>query len=361
MEIYEIRNKKSEGGIEVRVLILGPVVNEKTSGGVAVFDEGLCGGFLENGDEANILSIEKSIKMDNIVINIKKPNRIFFHKRKIAKAIKKYKPDLVISSLQYSIGIQTYKKVWSRAKYVQVLHGFPCPINGMFKSWLINKVARYSKKHFDYVVTVSFLSYAINKKINKIVCDKVIHNGCALTPSNNKKERKIDFIYVGRLFRDKEVEMIGEAFSLLKRRQPNLRFVVAGFGELEPLFTIGKFKNSGIEFVGKTTQNRVRELLEESKFFISMNPLEPFGIVFSEAVMNGCNIVTQSSNGSMALFMHKNYFHCADCLNGEELAEKLFNIVNDFHPISKEEKDAFVKYASFKRVAKEYKLLITRT
>lgn len=341
----------------MKVLILGPIVNDRTSGGVAVFDEGLCKGFLDNGDEANILSIEKSKAINNVVVKIKKPNAILFKKHKIAKAIKDYRPDLVISSLQYSIGIKSYKRLWPHAKYIQVLHGFPCPINGKFKAWSINKVAKYSRKHFDYVVTVSFLSYAINKKINNILCDRVIHNGCALIPNNSNKERSIDFIYVGRLFRDKEVEMIGDAFALLKKERPELKLVVAGFGELEPLFVDGKFKDSGIDFVGKLTQQRVREFLEQSKFFISMNPLEPFGTVFNEAVMNGCNLVTQSSNGSMALFIHKDYFHCADSVNANELARRLFEISSSFRKIDEKEKQSFVEYMSFKRAAQEYKEL----
>lgn len=341
----------------MRVLILGPVVNNKTSGGVAVFDEGLCNGFKELGDESNILSIEKSSKLDNLVIksNKPKPSKIPFLTGRIAKAIKQYKPDLVISSLQYSIGIKKYKRKWPSAKYIQVLHGFPCPINGKFKWWSVNKVAKYSRKHFNYVVTVSFLSYAINKKINNILCDKVIHNGCALVPNNSNSERTIDFIYVGRLFRDKEVEMIGDAFKLLKNAKPELKLAVAGFGELEPLFTNGKFKDSGIEFLGKLTQDQVKDYLSRSKFFISMNPLEPFGTVFNEAVMNGCNIVTQSSNGSMALFLKKDYFHCADCVNKNELSNRLLMISDSYTPISNEEKQKFVDYMSFRRAAKEYK------
>ena len=339
-------------------MILGPVVNKTTSGGVAVFDEGLYYGFTELGDECNIISIEKSEKIDNIVISARSPSSIPFKRNKIARAIKEYKPDIVISSLQYSIGIKSFKRAWGKAKYIQVLHGFPCPINGRFKSWTINKVAKYSRKHFDYVVTVSFLSYAINKKINGIVCDKVIHNGCALIPNNKEIERTIDFIYVGRLFRDKEVEMIGDAFAILKSKQPHLRFVVAGFGELESMFKDGKFKESGIEFAGRLTQSQVRDYLSQSKFFISMNPLEPFGTVFNEAVMNGCNIVTQSSNGSMALFLKKNYFHCADCVNSEELANRLSDILPEFDQISVKEKESFVEYMSFSRAAEEYKILI---
>lgn len=346
----------------MRVLILGPVVNDNSSGGVAVFDEGLYKGFCELDDEVQILSLSKSSSIDNLYISdgsipIK---HIYFHFGAIAKKIRVFKPDLVISSVQYSLGIKKYKRYWRKATYVQVLHGMPCPINGRFKAWAVNKVAKFSRKHFDKLVTVSFLSYAINKKINLIECDKVIHNGCALVPSNSEEERTIDFVYVGRLFRDKEVELIADAFCLLKRNNPNFHLAIAGYGELESLFTSGKFKNSGIDYVGKLSQGEVRNLLQKSKFFISMNPLEPFGTVFNEAVMNGCNIVTQSTTGSCSLFVNKEYFHVADCITPEELYARLLEIHNEYKPISSSEKDIFIEYMSFKRCASEYKELCTK-
>lgn len=345
-----------------RILILGPVISEKTSGGVAVFDEGLCKGFRELGDIVNILSIEKSLSINNITLKMKKPSalKILLSFGRISKRIKNYQPDLVISSLQYSIGIKRYKKAWPSARYVQVLHGFPCPINGKAKSYLINKTAKYAKKHFDFTVTVSFLSYAINKKINNILCDKVIHNGTSLSPDFTNRERIYDFIYIGRLFRDKEVEMISEAFAILKSMRPELRFVVAGYGELTPLFTEGKFKASGIEYVGKLSQKQVDTYLEQSKFFISMNPLEPFGIVFGEAATRGCNIIAQSSMGSAPLFFKKSYYHIADCHDSTSLSQRLLEIIPEFSEIDKTERNRISEYLSFKRVAKEYKELIQK-
>lgn len=342
----------------MRIIVLGPIINSRSSGGVAVFDEGICQGFRELGDFCNIISIDKSDKIDNIVAG--KPNRspktIFFRFSKIAKLIRSFKPDIVISSLQYSIGIKKYKRYWRSAKYIQILHGMPCPINGKFKSWCINFVARYSKKYFDKVVTVSYLSYAINKKINLITCDKVIHNGCALSPSL-KRKKDIDIIYIGRLFRDKEVEMIGDSFIELLKKDCSLKLCVAGYGELDNLFTNGKYKNSGIEFLGKKTQEEVSELLARSKFFISMNPLEPFGIVFCEALVNGCNIITQSTSGSASLFAKESFFHVADCCNFVDLAEQLDKILKRYVEIKDEKIVEFKKYFSYKRCASEYKKL----
>jgi glycosyltransferase involved in cell wall biosynthesis len=306
--------------------------------------------------------LSKSASLNNLFISdgFTPVKHIFFHFGELARKIKAFQPDLVISSLQYSLGIKRYKRLWNNATYVQVLHGMPCPINGRFKAWAINKVARFSRKHFDKLVTVSFLSYAINKKINLIECDRIIHNGCALVPPDKETARVVDFVYVGRLFRDKEVELIADAFCLLKERDPNVRVVVAGYGELEPLFTSGRFKDSGIDFVGKLSQKEVRSLLQQSKFFISMNPLEPFGTVFNEAVMNGCNIVTQSTTGSCSLFVNKAYFHIADCITPEELCARLFSIRTLYIPISPLEKNRFIEYMSFKRCANEYKELCVK-
>ena len=346
----------------MKVLILGPSIGNKASGGVAVFDEGLFNGFKEIGDEVFLVSANKSINLDNILISNREisPKRIFGAFGKISTIIKRIKPDVVISSLQYSLGIKRYKIHHKKCTYIQVLHGFPCEINGKFKAWLINQSAKYTRKHFDYVVTVSFLSYAINKKIIQIPCDKIIYNGCNIVRSNNLKERIYDFIYIGRLFGDKEVEMIADSFLLLKKSNPSFRLAIAGYGELENLFTSGKYVDSGIEFLGKINQTEVQSLLESSKFFISMNPLEPFGIVFNEALLCGCNIITQSSSGCAPLFIKKDYFHIADCTNSCELSKKLVEISNSFHIISDSEMEEISFFASFKRVALEYKKLATK-
>ena len=344
----------------MRVLLLGPVVSENTSGGVAVYTEGVYQGFKSIGDDVEIISIEKSKAIENDVVKVykSKPSNILFNFGKIAKEIKKFKPDLVISSLQYSLGIKKYKKYYPNAKYVQVLHGFPCQINGVFKAKKINLAAKYSRKHFDYVITVSFLSYGINKKINQIPCDKIIYNGCNFPVSSIKQKRIYDFVYIGRLFKDKEVEMIANAFAKAKKTNPNLKLAIAGYGELESLFLNGKHANSGIAFLGKLTQEEVKETLCKSRFFISMNPLEPFGIVFSEALLCGCNIVTQSTSGCAPLYIKKDYFHIADCINSIELSERLLEIEKKFYEISNSDLEEISNYSSYKRVAQDFKALL---
>ena len=344
----------------MKIAILGPALSKETSGGVAVFDEGIYFGFKEIGHDPYLISINQSEHIETLSFsNNGKPTDAYFKRRKIAKIIQKIQPDLVITSLHYSLGIKTYKKYYPSAKYVQVLHGFPCSINGRSKAALTNYCIRRVHKQFDYVVAVSYLTYAINKKMNNINCNSIIPNGCNF--SNSKKEtndRKYDFVYVGRLFKDKEVEMICEAFIKAKRVNKDLKFAVAGFGEMEDLFKKGRFKVDEIEYLGRLTQDGVSSLLNKTKFLVSLNSLEPFGIVFAEAIVNGCNIVTQSTSGFAYLYGKKDYFHPANVINSDELAKILLNVSNNYVDISQTEINELKRELSFASVANKYISLI---
>ena len=342
----------------MRVLILGPVVNENTSGGVAVFDEGLCAGFRDLGDDANILSIAKSQNIDNIVVNIKKssPSKIFFHFKKISRLIKDYNPDLVISSLQYSLGIKTYKRKCPKTKFIQVLHGTPCPINGRFKAWCVNYVARYSKKHFDKLVTVSHLSWSINKKINRVECDAIINTGCTLKKLPINVNRIYDFCYVGRLYRDKNIEKMMDALIKLHEENNNLKICVAGFGELEYLFVKGgKYHLDFVDFKGKVDHDKVSEIYQNSKFFISLCELEACGLAFSEAAINGCNPVASLSSGQSSLFRNKKYYHEVNAYNVSTLTAELKTVLDDYTQILESDIDELMKIFDYKNIAQQYK------
>lgn len=342
----------------MKVLIIGPVVNENTSGGVAVFDEGLCKGFIENGDEANVLSLEKSSSLNNIVVGSKQSSsiRIIMKFGRIAKEIKKYEPDLVISSLQYSLGIKKYKRKWPHAKYVQILHGTPCPINGRFKAWCVNYVARYSKKHFDKLVTVSHLSWAINKKINRVECDAIINTGCSIKSADNVQEKKYDFCYVGRLYRDKNIEKMMEAFVSLHEKNTNINVCIAGYGELEDLFKKGqKYDLDFIDFKGKLCHDEVSRVYSESRFFVSLCELEACGLAFSEAAICKCNPVASLSSGQTEFFRGFDFYHTVDTSNVEKLTTDLENVLTKYVEITTSDIEKIADFFNYKTISKKYK------
>ena len=342
----------------MKVLILGPVVNEKTSGGVAVFDEGLCKGFIENGDDANILSLEKSSLIDNIVVGNKQSTskRILMKFRKIAKVIKQNEPDLVISSLQYSLGIRKYKRKWPHAKYVQILHGTPSPVNGRFKAWCVNYVARYSKKYFDKLVTVSHLSWAINKKINRVECDEIINTGCSIKAPNTNFQKKYDFCYVGRLYRDKNVDKMMEAFIRLHEKNSNIKVCIVGYGEQDYLFNKGgKYDLDFVYFKGKLNHDDVSKVYSESRFFVSLCELEACGLAFSEAAICKCNPVASLSSGQTEFFRDFDFYHTVDASSIEKLTNDLEIVLSNYVEITSKDVNKIADFFSYKSIARKYK------
>ena len=141
-------------------------------------------------------------------------------------------------------------------------------------------------------------------------------------------------------------------------KNPNYKFAIVGYGEQEELFTKGKYKNAPIDFLGKKSPDEVKKIFTESKFFVSMFTFEPFGLTLCEALLSGCNVITQLSSGSAPLFFNKPYYHIANCVNKNELCDIIENAFSNYHEISEEEIKELAEYLDYKRVAAEYKELV---
>lgn len=347
----------------MKIIILGPVVTNNESGGVATFDEGLFKGFKENGDDVTIISIRKSINCDNILIGNGSMSIWFLPSkfRKIAKKIRSLSPDIVICSLNYTSGIKMFKRYNPNVFFIQVLHGFPCVTDGRVKTFLITKNFKKTTRYFDETVTVSYLSYAINKKIYGVQCGRIIPNGCNFKPIYDSPKKDIDFLYVGRLTPGKNIDLIANAFLNIKSSNPDVVCCIAGYGSSEKDFLEGgSYFNRGITFLGRLSPDEVAQVMKRSKFFISMNPLEPFGIVFLEAVLSKCNIISQDCFGAASLFKEEKYFHQINALNPKELSEGLKNAIKNYHQISNDEVEEISQKYSYKRIATEYKNLFKK-
>lgn len=347
----------------MKILVLGPVLNGSLSGGVGTFSENLVLGMRKLGHEANIISIAKSSALDNFVIRSKKYTnlQIILRLRKIASLIKTKQPDIVISSLQYNLGIKLYKKYWSKAKYVAVLHGMTCPINGRLKSAIVNWVARFSTKHFDKTVTVSYLSQAINKKIFGINCDGVLPNGIDCSELLSKAElmpfqdRKYSFLYLGRLYKDKNVDLLADAFIEAHKHNPNITLAVAGTGPMSPLFEKnGKYDVPGIIYLGKISHDMVFDVYSQAKCFISLNELEPLATTFMEAAICGCNLISPYTSGQNQLFFNDCVLHCVDITNYKTLAFGMLDALSNSNEISNEKISFYKTKFSNVSMAKRY-------
>ncbi len=185
-----------------------------------------------------------------------------------------------------------------------IAHGFPCVRN---QGWLRTVLILASLKLANSVrgaqlLVVSGYSALHLESIFNLRVDGVVRN--PLHPSFYEAPEhslRTAITFVGRLHRSKNVEQLLPAMERVLDQHPELSAWVIGDGPerncLEKRFAV----NPRIRFWGALPREEVRGKLAQSRVFLSGNPTEPFGIVFLEALSQGCTVVMPASGGGLEI------------------------------------------------------------
>ena len=157
----------------------------------------------------------------------------------------------------------------------------------------------------------------------------IVPNGVDLKriASTVSSDEKSDVIFVGRLIKEKHVDLLVRAFGILLSKQPELRLLIIGEGpeqdiitkiiqelSLEERITLKGFQND---------HDKVIERMKSAKVFVTPSTREGFGITALEALACGIPVVTVNhpSNAIRDLITEKNGFTCS--LSEKDLAETI--------------------------------------
>ncbi len=109
-------------------------------------------------------------------------------------------------------------------------------------------------------------------------------------------EKKSDIIYVGRLVRHKNVDLLIRAVSLVSNEVPDIRAIIVGDGpDMEKLkaLTRGLGLEKNVEFTGfLESYDEALALMKSSCIFVSPSTREGFGMAALEANACGLPIIT---------------------------------------------------------------------
>lgn len=146
-------------------------------------------------------------------------------------------------------------------------------------------------------------------------------------------QEKSDVIFVGRLIREKNVDILIKAISLLKKDLPDIKCLIIGDGpERDKLkkLTIDLKLTKNVKFVGfLSNHDDVVSYLKSSKVFVLPSVREGFGIAALEANACGLPVVTVKHRMNAACeFVRsgENGFICK--LSAEDIAEKILEAFN---------------------------------
>ncbi|RCW40288.1 MULTISPECIES: glycosyltransferase family 4 protein [unclassified Halanaerobium] len=225
--------------------------------------------------------------------------------KNIKKAIKNFKPDLVIShhlwlltalSTKYTEGIN----------HIAVCHG-----TGLRKFKQLEKHQKNVKTALNKVDKIIALNFQQKKEINQLMgIDnnkiKVIGNGFnpkifyPLQTKQLKKEKEaVELLYAGKISRAKGLLALLESFSHLNKKYSiNLTLCGGGCGsDFKNIKSAAAETGNNIIFTGIIPQKKLAEKMRQSDIFVLPSYYEGLPLVIIEALASGLRVVTTDLPG----------------------------------------------------------------
>lgn len=286
--------------------------NNPYAGGAEVFAEEIAKRLVLDGNNVTwFSSMQKNLSSEEIKNNIRIIRKgswktvyiwaFFYYMFKLRK-----NTDIIIDCQN---GIPFFSPLYSKKKVICVVHHVHREV---FKHYSPSKFIKYFgilleslipivyKK--STIITVSPSSKEDLQKILKVKNEiKIIYNGIDhSTFSPGKKSETAMILYLGRLKKYKRVNDLIIAFSIVLKKLPNSKCVIAGTGEeLQSLKELAH--KTGIEknivFENFVSETRKRELLQKAWTLIYPSTCEGWGISVIEANASGTPTIASNVKG----------------------------------------------------------------
>jgi glycosyltransferase involved in cell wall biosynthesis len=259
----------------IKVLVTGG----REIGGVASFAEGLRAGFSELGIPCEIVP----------------PLGIF-------QRWSELRDTRVLKILSTSA---VFAAPFSR-RAICMAHGFPCVAHvGKAKTLgILSSLNMATASRGAQLVAVSDYSALQLRTVFGLRVDAVIRNPLHplfLEPRPETGAARPAITYVGRLISAKNLDAMLPAVLNVLDENPGFCAWIVGDGPLRPRLEKIAHGDSRVEFLGALPRFEVRERLRRSRVFVSGSPTEPLGIVYLEALSQGCAVVMPASGGGLEI------------------------------------------------------------
>lgn len=285
--------------------------------------------------------------------------------KKIMNKIDKENIDFVICNTRFQLttltGLKFAKK--NKLKYLIIEHGSGhFTVNnkildyfgGIYEHALTNIVKKY--KPFFYGVSKRCNVWLKHFKINStgVFYNSVDEKSYDVFKNKHyiKNNKKIIISYAGRLIKEKGINELIEAFTILEKKYKNIELIIAGDG---PLFNELKEKqiSKNIKLVGKLNYEEVMSLYNDTDIFVYPSMYsEGLPTSILEAGIMKCAIVATDRGGTKEVINNKKYGLIAE-ENIESIKENIEILIKD------KEKLKEMKSNIHKRILEEFTWNVT--
>jgi glycogen synthase len=270
-------------------------------------------------------TLEKGVKADKITLESKKYEFAGGYGKNLMEEVKRYALvaatvaasydyDMIHAHdwLTYMAGIEA-KRVSGKPLIVH-MHATEFDRSGENVNQSVFEIERMGMQAADRVIAVSHLTRNIVVNRYGIDPDKVItvHNG--VEPSESEKEINTDrpftekvVTFLGRITYQKGPEYFIEAANKVLKRDDNVRFVMAGSGDMLPKM-IRRVAKLGIankfHFTGFLKGDDVDKMFGMSDVYVMPSVSEPFGISPLEAMRSNVPVIISKQSGVAEVLKH---------------------------------------------------------
>lgn len=235
--------------------------------------------------------------------------------------------------------------------------------------WLIKKLVKDSErvvfinKAYAHRLRRDFPS--IYKKING---HSVIYNGIddqwfILSRSKEEIEREKQVCFLGSFVKNKNLKNSVLAIQLLRNEGMDIKYVAIGGSEKQFINATGLEEIPGWAKVFPRIIDRslIRDRFVNSRVFLMPSFKETFGLVYIEALSQGCCIVHSEGEGIDGVFNRPFIRSVKPCMVGD-IASKVRQLINDYPSgISKEDVEDLVSNFSWSDIAEQYLKIISES
>jgi len=136
---------------------------------------------------------------------------------------------------------------------------------------------------------------------SRVVEGLYVGNNSLFTPDNSEVKR--DFLFVGRLVAEKNIQGLLDGYKTYRERVSdpwNLKIV--GQGPLEAILS----NYEGVNYVGQLSQTKLSIEMRNARFLVLPSLSERWGVVVQESVLAGTPVICSTNCGSADYFVHDN-------------------------------------------------------
>ena len=147
-------------------------------------------------------------------------------------------------------------------------------------------------------------------------------------------------LYLGRLSSHKGIDTLIDAMPLVLGRIPEVRFVIAGPGEIPNLKTQISNLGKNALFLGEVSEEEKISLMQKASVFVLPSRSEAFGITVIEAMAAGCPVVVSDLPALTEIVEHEKTGLVFPVDEAKALADRILKLLSDHELSQKVSKNA---------------------